>query len=30
MVYSDITMLVILGILVAILILKFVDVYGEK
>jgi hypothetical protein len=30
MAYSDITMLVILGILVAILILKFVDVYGEK
>lgn len=30
MAYSDITMLVILGILVAILILKFVDVYGKK
>ena len=30
MVYSDITMLVILGILVAILILKFIDVYGKE
>ena len=28
--YSSITMLIILGILVAILILKFIDVYGKE
>jgi hypothetical protein len=30
MAYSDLTMLIILGFLVAFCILKFIDVYGKK